>query len=55
MFLMGDRRSDSADSRTFGPIETEQVIGHAWLRYWPLATFGALPTPTYPDVPTTAP
>jgi len=55
LFLMGDHRSNSADSRTFGPIETEQVIGRAWLGSWPLATFGARPTPTYPDVPTTAP
>jgi signal peptidase I len=44
---MGDHRSNSADSRTFGPVETDQVIGRAWLRYWPLDTFGILPAPTY--------
>ena len=49
LFLMGDHRSNSADSRTFGPVPVEQVIGRAWLRYWPLDTFGILPTPTYPD------
>lgn len=47
VFLMGDHRSNSADSRTFGPVETDQVIGRAWLRYWPLDTFGILPAPTY--------
>jgi len=47
LFLMGDHRSNSADSRTFGPVETDQVIGRAWLRYWPLDTFGILPAPTY--------
>lgn len=47
VFLMGDHRSNSADSRTFGPIEVDQVIGRAWLRYWPLDTFGILPAPTY--------
>ena len=55
VFLMGDHRSNSADSRTFGPVETDQVIGRAWLRYGPLDTFGILPTPAYPDLATTAP
>jgi signal peptidase I len=54
VFLMGDHRSNSADSRTFGPVEVDQIIGRAWLRYWPLDTFGLLPTPTYPEnVPAT--
>lgn len=50
LFLMGDHRSNSADSRTFGPVEDEQVIGRAWLRYWPIDVFGILPTPTYPEL-----
>jgi signal peptidase I len=55
LFLMGDHRSNSADSRTFGPVAVDQVIGRAWLRYWPLGTFGVLPTPDYPDLSATAP
>ncbi len=55
VFLMGDHRSNSADSRTFGPVELDQIIGRAWLRYWPLDTFGVLPAPSYPDLATTAP
>ena len=55
LFLMGDHRSNSADSRTFGPVEVDQVIGRAWLRYWPLDTFGILDTPTYPELTTTTP
>ena len=51
VFLMGDHRSNSADSRTFGPVEIDQVIGRAWLRYWPLDTFGILPAPTYAGLP----
>lgn len=55
VFLMGDHRSNSADSRTFGPVAVDQVIGRAWLRYWPFDTFGVLPTPTYPELTQTAP
>lgn len=55
LFLMGDHRSNSADSRTFGPVAIDQVIGRAWLRYWPIDTFGVLATPTYPDLAQTAP
>ena len=47
ILVMGDHRQDSADSRTFGPIEITHVIGRAWLRYWPFDTFGVLPTPSY--------
>ena len=55
LFLMGDHRSDSADSRVFGPVEIDQVIGRAWLRYWPLDTFGIMQTPTYPELDPAAP
>lgn len=55
LFLMGDHRANSADSRSFGPVPAAQVIGRAWLRYWPVDTFGVLPTPTYPSTTSTAP
>jgi signal peptidase I len=50
LFLMGDHRANSADSRMFGPVESGQVIGRAWLRYWPIDAFGILQTPTYPEL-----
>lgn len=50
LFLMGDHRANSADSRTFGPVEVDNIIGRAWLRYWPISAFGILETPTYPDL-----
>lgn len=54
LFLMGDHRLNSEDSRTFGEVPVGQVIGRAWLRYWPINVFGILPTPTYPELaPTT--
>jgi signal peptidase I len=55
LFLMGDHRMNSADSRAFGPVPIDNVIGRAWLRYWPLDAFGILPTPTYPELAPTTP
>jgi signal peptidase I len=55
LFLMGDHRGNSADSREFGPVDLSAVIGRAWLRYWPLDTFSILQTPTYPELDTPAP
>ena len=50
LFVMGDHRQRSADSRVFGPIAIGNVIGRAFLRYWPISTFGRprrrRPTPT---------
>ena len=33
-FLMGDNRSDSSDSRRYGPVHRSAIIGRVWLR-WP--------------------
>lgn len=55
LFLMGDHREDSADSRNFGPIEISQIIGRAWLRYWPFDRIGFLPVPDHPELASPTP
>lgn len=36
VFMMGDNRANSADSRVFGPVPYENVEGEAFILFWPL-------------------
>lgn len=47
-FVMGDNRTNSQDSRFFGPITQREIIGKAEFVVWPLSSFH--PIDTYPDV-----
>jgi signal peptidase I len=40
VFVMGDNRQFSNDSRNFGPVPIDSVIGRAWFSYWPLELLG---------------
>ena len=42
VFVMGDNRPRSQDSRKFGPIETESIVGRAFVRVWPFDRWGGL-------------
>ncbi len=42
LFMMGDNRNRSSDSRVFGSIDIETVVGKARVRYWPLDRVGGL-------------
>ncbi len=47
-FVMGDNRPSSQDSRVFGPVDEDLILGRAWLRYFPLARIGVIERPAYP-------
>lgn len=42
IWVMGDNRENSADSRYFGPVPKENLIGIAFFRYWPIDRIGTL-------------
>ncbi len=42
VFVMGDNRPRSQDSRRFGPIPTDSIVGRAFVRVWPFDRWGGL-------------
>ncbi len=46
-FVLGDNRNESLDSRIFGPIKREFIIGRTWLRGWPLDRLTVFNAPEY--------
>ncbi len=46
-FVSGDNRPHSSDSRKWGPITKEEIIGRGFLRYWPLNRAGFIPKVSY--------
>ena len=41
-FVLGDNRRASNDSRDWGPVPAENIIGRAWVSFWPLNRWHAL-------------
>jgi signal peptidase I len=41
-FVMGDNRKDSYDSRYWGPLPGDYVVGRAFVRMWPIDRIGLL-------------
>ena len=42
-YVLGDNRSVSTDSREWGMVPLENVVGRMWFRYWPLNSLNNLP------------
>ncbi len=42
VFVMGDNRPDSRDSRAFGPVDIYRITGRAWFSIWPVDELGAI-------------
>ena len=43
VFVMGDDRANSVDSRDCGPVPEDALVGRAVVRTWPLDRLGVLP------------
>lgn len=42
-FVIGDNRNGSSDSREWGTVQFDLIIGQAWARYWPTSKIGIIP------------
>lgn len=42
VFVMGDNRGSSNDSRSFGAVYVDDIVGRAWFSYWPVEYVGVI-------------
>lgn len=50
VLVLGDNRGNSEDSRYFGVVPIDDVIGKTWISYWPQKEIGPVPHFDYPEI-----
>lgn len=50
-YLLGDNRNNSSDSRNWGALPKSEIVGKAWLSYWPPRLWGLIPHRAYEGTP----
>jgi signal peptidase I len=49
LFVLGDNRNYSSDSHSWGMLPRKDLIGKAWVSYWPPHQWGVIQTPSFAD------